>query len=153
MSELAFILHKRLHLNIEKAMNEHRAICESAAPQWRPQNGGVRTLAIRGTVTLSAGDESKTADGEIIVVQHDPRSASEDASIPTNWRLRTAVAFSDILADVAVDFRNEYGIHLRSTAFLSAINSTGVGYTGKTALDGLVGAGLFPPPPVPKVFR
>jgi hypothetical protein len=110
-----------------------------------PLTQGVRTLALQGVVTLRAGDESKTADGETVVIARDPKSKSEDGPTATNWRLRTAVALIDIRANVIVDFRSEYGIQLRSTAFLSGINSTGVGYTGKTALDGLVGAGLFPP--------
>jgi hypothetical protein len=131
-------------------MNTYRATSELEAPQWTPQSHGVRTLALQGVVTLRAGDESKTADGEIVVIERDPRSKSEDVPIPTNWRLRTAVALTNIRADVIVDFRSEYGIQLRSTAFFSGITDTGVGYTGKTALDGLVGAGLFPPPPIPK---
>lgn len=134
-------------------MNEYRIAGKSEAPQWTPQTRGVRTLALQGTVTLRAGDELKAADAEIVVVQRDPRSRSEDIPTPTNWRLRTAVALTDIRADVIVDFKNEYGIQLRSTAFFSGISSAGVAYTGKTALDGLVGAGLFPPPPLPKVFR
>jgi hypothetical protein len=134
-------------------MNEYRIAPKSEAPQWTPLTHGVRTLALQGTVTLRAGDESKTADGEIVVIERDPKSKSEDGPTPTNWRLRTTVALTDIRADVIVDFRSEYGIRLHSTAFLSGINSTGVGYTGKTALDGLVRAGLFPPPPIPKVYR
>ena len=51
---------------------------------------------------------------------------------------------------MVVEFKSDNGIQLRSTAFLSAINSTGVAYTGKTALDGLAGSGLFPPPPNPQ---
>jgi hypothetical protein len=127
-------------------MIEHRATSESGVPQWTPLNYGVRTLTLQGIVTLTAGDESKTAEGEIVVVQRDTRSRSEDIPTPTNWRLRTAIALTDIWANVIVDFRSEYGLQLRSTAFVSGINSVGVGYTGKTALDGLVRAGLFPPP-------
>jgi hypothetical protein len=88
-----------------------------------------------------------------VVVQRDRSNTSVHIPAPNNWRLRTPVVLTDIRADVVVHFNNEYGIQLRSTAFLSAINSTGVAYTGKTALDGLVGAGLFPPPPIPKVIR
>jgi len=134
-------------------MNDYWFDGKSEAPQWTPLTHGVRTLALQGTVTLRAGDESKAADGEIVVAQRDPRSSSEDIPAPTNWRLRTAVALTDIRADVIVDFKSKYGIQLRSTAFFSGISSAGVAYTGKTALDGLVGAGLFPPPPLPKVFR
>ena len=134
-------------------MNEQRALGRSETPRWTPQDHGVRTLTLQGIATLRSGDESKTADAEIVVVQRDPKSTSDELPKPTNWRLRTAVAFSDILADVVVDFRNEHGIHLHSTAHLSYINSTGVGYTGKATLDGLVGAGLFPPPPISKVLR
>ena len=87
------------------------------------------------------------------MVQRDLKSTSDDIPAPTNWRLRTTVALTDIRADVIVDFKSEYGIQLRSTAFFSGISSTGAAYTGKTALDGLVGAGLFPPPPLPKMSR
>jgi hypothetical protein len=133
-------------------MNEYSATSESEAPRWTPQTHGVRTLALQGVVTLRVGDESKTADGEIVVIERDPRSKSEDIPTPTNWRLRTTVALTDIRADVTVDFKGEYGIQLRGTAFFSGISSAGVAYTGKTALDGLVGSGLFPPP-LPKVSR
>lgn len=84
------------------------------------------------------------------MVQRDRRRRSDDIPAPNNWRLRTPVVLTDIRADVVVDFNNEYGIQLRSTAFLSAISSTEVAYTGKTALDGLVGAGLFPLLPMPR---
>jgi len=134
-------------------MSEYWIDGKSEVPQWTPLTHGVRTLALQGTVTLRAGDESKAADAEIVVVQRDLKSTSDDTPAPTNWRLRTAVAFTDIRADVIVDFKSEYGIQLRSTAFFSGISSTGAAYTGKTALDGLVGAGLFPPPPLPKVSR
>jgi hypothetical protein len=134
-------------------MSEYRIDGKSKVPQWTPLTHGVRTLALQGTVTLRAGDESKAADAEIVVVQRDLKSTSDDMPAPTNWRLRTAVAFPDIRADVIVDFKSEYGIQLRSTAFFSGISSTGAAYTGKAALDGLVGAGLFPPPPLPKVSR
>jgi hypothetical protein len=127
-------------------MNEYRATAELEAPQWTPQTQGIRTLALQGVVTLQAGNESKTADAKIVVIERDSRRESDDSPTPTNWSLRTSVALSDIRADVIVEFRSQYGLKLRSTAFLSGISSVGVGYTGKTALEGLVAAGLFPPP-------
>jgi hypothetical protein len=129
-----------------EVMNEFRTTTELEAPQWTPQTHGIRTLALQGVVTLQAGDESKTADAEIMVIERDFRRESKDGPSPCNWRLRTSVVLSDIRADVFVDFRGLCGTKLHSTAFLTEINSAGLGYTGKKALEGLVGAGLFPPP-------
>jgi hypothetical protein len=47
----------------------------------------------------SCWDESKAADAEIVVVQRDFRDSSEDMLTPTNWRLRTTVALTDIRAE------------------------------------------------------
>ena len=126
-------------------MNEQRAPGKSEAPRWTPLTYGVRTLTLQGIVTLRIGDESKTAEAEIVVEQRYPRASSEDLPPLTTWKLRTTVALTDVRADVSVDIRCDGGIHLRSTAFLGAINSSGAEYTGKTPLDGLVEAGLFPP--------
>jgi hypothetical protein len=106
-------------------MNGYRATSESEAPQWTPQTIGVRALALQGVVTLRAGDESNTAEGEIVVIERDPRSKPEDVPLPTNGRLRTAVALNDIRTDVIVDFRSEDGLQSRSVPFFSGFTTTG----------------------------
>jgi hypothetical protein len=134
-------------------MNEQRALRTFEAPQWTLQYNGARKLTLQGIATLRSGDESKAADAEIVVVLRDLRITSDEVPQPKNWWLRTSVTFSDILRDVVVDFRNESGMHLHGTAYFSYINSSGIEYTGKGNVDGLVEAGLFPPPPLPKTDR
>lgn len=130
-------------------MKEHEATDKSEAPQWTALTRGVRTLTLRGTVTLRIEGESKTGEGEIVAEQRYVKVGDEDLRTLATWKLRTLTALSaERRGDIMVDFKTEGGLHLCGVAFLDGINSTGRRYTGERHLHGLAEAGLFPPPPI-----
>jgi hypothetical protein len=116
-------------------------------PEWSRVQNSLRTLALEGTASVRYFGESESAAAKLFVRVPYSEVAGKLAAGGAMWNVDLAVRLNIAPhAEVQVEFQGN-GLRLSGPAFVHQHR----GFTklvGNKALDGLVEAGLFPPPPL-----